>query len=144
MLATGLIDTGAILALLDRNDRWHRACAETFVAVPLPLATSAAVLAELFHLIGDDPRTVAATWGFLRSGAVTVASIGDADVPDLERLMARYQDRPMDFADATLVHLARRESLTTILTIDHDDFETYRIGRRRPFRILPERQRFER
>jgi predicted nucleic acid-binding protein len=54
--------------------------------------------------------------------------------------MARYHDRPMDFADATLVHLANCESLTTILTVDHDDFETYRIGRRQRFRILPERR----
>jgi predicted nucleic acid-binding protein len=45
----------------------------------------------------------------------------------------------MDVADATLVHLARRESLSTIFTIDHDDFETYRIEGRRRFRILPAR-----
>ena len=53
--------------------------------------------------------------------------------------MARYHDRPMDFADATLVHLARRESLSTILTVDHDDFETYRIDGGRTFRIVPAR-----
>lgn len=53
--------------------------------------------------------------------------------------MLRYQDRPMDFADATLVHLARREGLTTVFTIDHNDFETYRIEERRPFRIVPSR-----
>ena len=53
--------------------------------------------------------------------------------------MAMYHDVPMDFADATLVHLALRESLTTILTIDNDDFETYRIDGRRRFRILPGR-----
>jgi predicted nucleic acid-binding protein len=45
----------------------------------------------------------------------------------------------MDFADATLVHIAARESLTTIFTIDHDDFETYRITGRRSFRIVPPR-----
>jgi predicted nucleic acid-binding protein len=55
--------------------------------------------------------------------------------------MARYADRPMDFADATLVHVAGREGLRSILTIDHDDFETYRIGRNAKFRILPERVR---
>jgi predicted nucleic acid-binding protein len=43
----------------------------------------------------------------------------------------------MDFADATLVHLARRESLSTIFTVDHADFETYRIEGRRRFRVLP-------
>ena len=135
----GLADTGALLALLDRSDRWHTRCSEALATLRLPLATSAAVLAELFHLLGDDPREVAAAWGFLRSGAVRVLPIGDADLADLEVLMERYHDRPMDFADATLVHLARRESLTTVFTIDHDDFETYRIEGRRRFRILPAR-----
>ena len=45
----------------------------------------------------------------------------------------------MDFADATLVRIAERESLSLILTIDHDDFETYRIQGRRRFRIVPGR-----
>ena len=53
--------------------------------------------------------------------------------------MKRYRDRPMDYADATLVHVAEREALSTILTIDHDDFETYRIGKKRRFRIVPVR-----
>jgi predicted nucleic acid-binding protein len=53
--------------------------------------------------------------------------------------MTKYRGRPMDFADATLVHLAARESLSLILTIDHDDFETYRIGGRKKFTILPGR-----
>jgi predicted nucleic acid-binding protein len=78
-------------------------------------------------------------WKFLRSGTVTVLPITDEDVPDLERLMLKYRDRPMDFADATLVRLAERESLSTIFTIDHDDFETYRIGAKSRFRILPPR-----
>lgn len=140
MAGSGLIDTGAILALLDRNDRWHDACTEAFATLRLPLVTSAAVLAELFHLVGDRPRDVDAAWSFLRSGAVSVAGIDDADLPVLNALMVRYRDRPMDFADATLVHLAERESLSTVFTVDHNDFETYRIGGRRRFRILPMRR----
>jgi predicted nucleic acid-binding protein len=135
----GLVDTGAMLALIDRGDRWHRPCAEAFATLPLPLATSAAVLAELFHLV-DGPREAAAAWDLLRSGAIRVLPIADEDLPELEALMVRYRDRPMDFADATLVRLARRESLVTIFTVDHDDFETYRIEGRRRFRIVPERQ----
>ncbi len=134
----GLIDTGAILAFLNRHDRWHKSCREAFATLTFPLATSAAVLADFFHLLPgfrDLPRV----WSFLTSGAVTVLPITDEDLPDLEALMGRYQDRPMDFADATLVHLARREALTTIFTIDHDDFETYRIEGKRRFRIVPDR-----
>jgi predicted nucleic acid-binding protein len=32
----------------------------------------------------------------------------------------------MDFADAALVYLAKRESLPVILTVDQSDFATYR------------------
>ena len=51
--------------------------------------------------------------------------------------MSHYWDRPMDFADATLVYLAKREALSTIFTVDLADFETYRIEGRRRFRIVP-------
>ncbi len=66
-----------------------------------------------------------------------MATIEDAELPDVHALMSRYSDRPMDFADATLVHLARRESLDTVFTVDRADFETYRIGGNRRFRIMP-------
>jgi predicted nucleic acid-binding protein len=51
--------------------------------------------------------------------------------------MSRYADRPMDFADATLVHLAARESIETILTVDQTDFSVYRSTGKRRFRVLP-------
>jgi len=43
----------------------------------------------------------------------------------------------MDFVDATLVYLAKREALSTVFTVDRADFETYRIDGRRRFRVLP-------
>jgi hypothetical protein len=134
--AKGLIDTGAIIALVDRRDRWHEACRAALIHLQLPLATSAAVLAELFHVVGPNPREVSAAWAFLRSGAVTVLPIDDDDMAPLQALMDRYADRPMDFADATLVHLAEREALSTVFTVDHADFETYRIGSRGRFRVM--------
>jgi predicted nucleic acid-binding protein len=137
--ASGLIDTGAFLALLDNRDRWHERCVEAYQALHVPLATSAAVLTELYYLAGLRLRRPEAAWGLLRSGLVTVLPIDDVDLPALEELMRRYADRPMDLADATLVHLARREGLSVVFTTDHDDFETYRIDGRRAFRIVPDR-----
>ncbi len=139
MRAHGLIDTGALFALLHEDDRWHPRCVETYGRLPVPWATSIAVLTEFFHLAGRGRRPIATGWEFLRSGALVLLPIGDADLPALEDLMHKYADRPMDFADATLVHLARREQLTLVFTIDHDDFETYRIEGRRRFRIVPDR-----
>ncbi len=133
-----LVDTGAILALLDPSDIWHIPCREALAgAVRLPLVATSAVLTEAFYFAlkkGYRQRI----WEFVR-GSVVMASIANDELPALETLMHRYADRPMDFADATLVHVADREGLRTILTIDHSDFETYRIGRSAKFRILPAR-----
>jgi len=137
MSADGLIDTGAILALLDRTDRWHAVCVEAFRQLRLPLLTSQAVLTELFHLVGDNRKEMESSWKFVRSGALLLAAIEDPELPEIHSLMSRYWDRPMDFADATLVYLARREGLSTVFTVDQADFETYRIDGRRKFRVLP-------
>jgi len=137
MAADALIDTGAILAILRWNDEWHEPCQDAFRQLRAPLLTSEAVLTELFHLIGDTRAELETAWGFVRSGAVVVGAIEDAELPILRSLMLQYWDRPMDFADATLVHLANRESLTTILTVDQADFATYRLARKRRFQVLP-------
>jgi predicted nucleic acid-binding protein len=140
MPANALIDSGAILALLDRTDRWHDICVDAFNQLRLPLLTSEAVLTELFHLVGDARTEMEAAWRFVRSGAVVLGTIEDAELQSVHSLMSRYWDRPMDFADATLVYLAKRESLSAILTVDHADFATYRIEGKRQFRILPVKQ----
>ena len=132
-----LVDTGAVLALLDRSDRWHAICVDTFRQLHLPIITTEAVLTELFHLTGDNRREMEAAWKFVRSGALVLASIEHSELTHLNLLMSRYWDRPMDFADATLVHVAKRESLSTFFTVDHADFNTYRIEGRRKFRVLP-------
>src|SRR5258708_2771835 len=137
MTANALIDTGAILALLDRTDRWHDSCVDAFQQLRLPLLTSEAVLTELFHLVGDTRSEMEAAWRFLRSGALVLGTIEHAELQHVHGLMSRYWDRPMDFADGTLVYLAKREFLSVILTVDHADFATYRIEGKRQFRVLP-------
>ena len=76
-------------------------------------------------------------WKFIRSGAIRLAIIEDSELSGIQTLMLRYWDRPMDFADATLVYLASRENLSTVFTVDRSDFNTYRIEGRKRFRILP-------
>jgi predicted nucleic acid-binding protein len=133
-----LIDTGAALALLDKSDPWHGPCSRALSECALPLVTTPAVLTEVFHFLVGDARRIARGWRFVRSGIFTVMAITDDDARDLERLMIKYADRPMEFADATLVRVAERERLATILTIDRD-FEVYRIGGQRAFRLVPDR-----
>jgi predicted nucleic acid-binding protein len=140
MPPAGLIDTGAIVAIVNADESWHDACLEALASVQMPLLTTEAVLTELFHLIFARSLSLERAWRFVRSGALSIRSMGDSDLSHLRGLMTEYADRPMNFADATLVHLAARESLSLILTVDHDDFETYRIAGRKRFTILPGRK----
>ena len=137
MRTSVLADTGAILALLDRDDRWHKSCSDVFAYLPLPLVTSEAVLTELFYLARNRVRELESAWNFVTSGFLMIPAITEADLPAISTLMKRYRDRPMDFADATLVYLAERESLNTVFSVDVADFQTYRIRGQKRFRILP-------
>ena len=139
MASRALIDTGVLLAHVNLSDRRHTACSAAIAQAPMPLVTTVAVITELFYFAIKTPRLLAPAWRMVSAGWITLAPITDADLPALETLMIRYADRPMDFADATLVHVAGRESIRTILTIDHADFETYRFGRNRVFDIYPRR-----
>jgi predicted nucleic acid-binding protein len=136
-LPVGLIDTGAILALVDSDDEWHEPCVEAYDRNRLPWLTTEAVLTEAFHLVRRNLHDDRAIWTLLRSGAIQMSAIANEELPEIQALMAQYADRPMDFADATLVHLAAREGLNLILTVDHADFSTYRLPARRKFTILP-------
>jgi predicted nucleic acid-binding protein len=137
MAADALIDSGAIVAMLDKTDPWHRLCQDAFRQLHLPLLTSEAVLTEVFPFVVDARHKMETAWEFVRSGALVLGRIEHQELPQIHALMSRYWDRPMDFADATLVHLARRESVSAILTIDHADFTTYRIDGKRQFKVLP-------
>ncbi len=132
-----IVDTGAIIAIVAADQDWHEACLNALASLEMPLLTTEAVLTELFHIIAARNLSLNHTWNFVLSGAIKVYNTDHSDLPAIRGLMHQYRDRPMDFADATLVHLAARESLSLILTVDHDDFETYRIGGRKRFTILP-------
>ena len=86
MAADALIDTGALLALVDRTDRWHRISVNAFEQLRLPLVTSEAVLTELFHLVGDSRHEMEAAWRLVRSGAIVLAAIEDSELSQIHAL----------------------------------------------------------
>jgi predicted nucleic acid-binding protein len=52
-------------------------------------------------------------------------------------LMKKYRDLPMDLADGTLVVLAETNKIKKKFTLDHRDFQFYRISRNQQFNLLP-------
>jgi len=88
-------------------------------------------------MIGDFQPGIESVWQLLHSGLVLLAPIEHSELHRIHALMSKYSDRGMDFADATLVYLAERESIDTIFTVDQRDFSVYRIAGKRRFQLVP-------
>jgi len=132
-----LLDTGALVSLLDRSQSRHREFVEYFTGWDGPVVTSEAVLTEASHLLSRAQRGVETCIDFvLRGGAILVPSSG-ASLARCRQLVRKYEDLPMDYADATLVVLAEELGTNVVFSTDQRDFEIYRIGRRKRFRIVP-------
>jgi predicted nucleic acid-binding protein len=130
-----LLDTGVIVALLDRSERNHAACVEAVTALAAPLVTCEAVIAEACYLLRGVRGATGAVLENVERGVFQVPFRLDAAVGAIRVLMKRYASVPMDLADACLVHLADTLETGAILTLD-SDFGVYRWRRRRSFEFL--------
>jgi predicted nucleic acid-binding protein len=123
---TTLVDTGPIVAFLNRRDRHHGWAVETFATVRPPLLTCEAVLSEAAYLLrrldGGPEKTIE----LLVRGVVATPFRLEAEAPVVKRLLARYGDVPMDLADACLVRLTELHGDCVLLTIDSEFRNVYR------------------
>ena len=132
-----LIDTGPIVALLDRDDRYHSLCIEVLKSMRGGLVTTWPVITECFYLLNFSCEVQDSLWEFIERGGMEIVSPDRAMQIRCRELMKQYHDLPMDLADATLVVLGELLGLTRIFTLDHRDFSVYRLLGKKRFTLLP-------
>ena len=126
-MTTWLLDTGPLIAALNRRDPQHRRCATALAAHAGDLLTTGAVVTEAMHFLGGVPNGAETLAGFLADAPVGIRDcFGTAELQTAARLMQKYSDIPMDFADATLVLLAEETGCSQVLTLDERGFRAYR------------------
>ncbi|MCX6876301.1 MAG: PIN domain-containing protein [Verrucomicrobia bacterium] len=132
-----LVDTGALVALLDRSDPAHGWLREAWSPLIGRFHTTGAVVTEAMHFLHPIPGGAAALTGLLGKVPIHIDdTFSPAQLEAAVALMARYADAPMDFADATLVLLAERLWTPNILTLDERGFRTFRFAGKRHFRLV--------
>lgn len=131
-----LVDAGPLVALLDRRDPEHETCVAALRTLREPLVTVWPAFTEAMYLLGGSWAGQKALWSRLETDAIALAPLDETDAPRMRELMEKYQDLPMDLADAALVRVAERESLNRIFTLDRRHFTIYQPGRRRRFAIV--------
>lgn len=132
-----MLDTGAFVALIDRDEKAHDDCVATLEEWTGPIVTTEAVLTETLYLVGAQWRAQKNCLEFILRGAFQLVPLSVKSLKRAGALMERYRNVPMDFADATLVVLAEELETDRIFTLDRRGFSTYRMNQRKPFRIIP-------
>ena len=132
-----LLDTGAFVALVDRDEKAHVACVAALESWQGPVVTTEAVLTETLYLVGPQWRSQTTCLEFILRGAFQVVPSSLASLKRVSALMEKYRNVPMDFADATLVVLGEELETDWVFTLDRRGFSTYRLGQRKPFQIIP-------
>jgi predicted nucleic acid-binding protein len=125
-----LLDTGPLVALLNRRDRYHGWTTQQWAELEPPFQTCEPVLTEACFLLRESSRGPAAVLELVGRGVVKIAYGVEAEVDALVKLMTRYADVPMSLADACLVRMVERHPRATVLTLDRD-FHVYRSHGRR-------------
>ena len=132
-----LLDTGALVSLLDRSQSRYGEFTRFFERWTGPVVSTEAVLTEASHLLGRVKGGPQACCSFFLEGGAILVSSTPASLRRCRDLMETYRDQPMDFADATLVVLAEELKTQLVLTTDRRDFGIYRIDGKTRFTIKP-------
>jgi uncharacterized protein len=135
-----IVDTGPLVAFLDRAEQHHRWVVQQVEELEPPLLVCEPVLAEAMHLLARFSRGQDALFGLLENGALKIAFRIEEHIPALRKLHQKYRDRPMSLADACIVRMTEIYEQYAVLTLD-SDFMVYRKHGREPLLLIYSAQR---
>lgn len=135
-----VVDTGPLVALLNRRDRHHAWVRKVLDTVEPPIFTCEAVVSEACFLLGRLAGGEDALLELLANRVVTIDFRLHTEIETVRELMRRFATVPMSLADACLVRMSELDVQTTIVTLD-GDFRVYRRNRRQVIpTIMPGRR----
>lgn len=135
-----VIDTGPLVAFLNRRDRHHRWAVDTMAALRPPLLTCEAVVSEACYLVRKLPHGGEAVMEMLARGVVRPVFRLEEEAAAVTALLSKYGDVPMDLADACLVRMTELYAEPVLVTVDTEFRDVYRRhGRKRIPTVLPHR-----
>jgi len=137
-VASALLDTGPVVALINRADAHHPRAVEFFQRFRGQLWSTEAVLTEGAYVLAPSltHQTAALTWLQRSVNAGFLRFEGISDLSQVATLLTKYADLPADFADVSLVWLAQQKRIDKVVTVDERDFAVYKSYAGKPFKNL--------
>lgn len=126
-----IIDSSAIVALLDPREEHHRWARKATAELPPPWVTCEAVIVEAFYLLEELERDRLVR--LLKDGRVQISYNLKEDLNKVLDLMSKYATVPISLADACLVRMTELLPDPLLVTTDAD----FKIYRRQGRRVVP-------
>ncbi len=130
-------DTGAVVALIDADDRHHGRLRALYEARPDAWLLPWAILPEVDYLLASQvgPRAEEAFLDDLAAGRWAVAWGHEADLVRARELHRRHRALRLGLVDGVVMAVAERLGAEAIATLDERDFRAVKLKRTIP--LLP-------
>ncbi len=132
-----LVDTGPIVAILAESDSYHEACVEQLRNIRGPLLTCWPVVTEAAWLLRAYPKAIERLLSSFNGQPFELLPLDESDLPGIAAILAKYKALRIQLADASLLHLANREGIEVVFTLDRGDFEVFRLARGTRLHVVP-------
>jgi predicted nucleic acid-binding protein len=131
-------DTGPLVAIVRSREDAHERCLAALRRLRPPLLTCWPVLTEAAWLLRGEPGGTRSLGRLIESGAVALVELDEPALHWIIAFMERYASIGAQMADAALMHIAEREGIDAVFTLDRRDFSVYRTTDGRALEIFPE------
>lgn len=134
-IRSAVVDTGYLVALLDRSERRHAWARKQAEECSIPWITCEAVITEAWFILRALPKAQDQLLEWIEGELLVIPFSLSDEVQSIRALRAKYRDVPMSLADACLVRLAELLPQSAVVTLDAD-FHIYRKNGSDPIPLI--------
>jgi uncharacterized protein len=132
-----LVDTGPVVAILLESDEHHKACVDQLHHIRGPLLTCWPVITEAAWLLRAYPQAIRRLLSSFHGRPFELVPLGETDLTGIAAILVKYAALGIQLADASLVHLANREGIEMMFTLDRRDFSVLRLAHGKKLHLIP-------
>ena len=130
-----IIDTGPLVAFLNRSDKHHVWAVNQFSQLNPPFFTCESVISEVCFLLRHIYNGPQNTFKLLERELIQIPFSLETEISLIVKLINKYKNVPMSLADASLVRMSEQIADSVICTLDND-FKIYRKEKRKVIPVI--------
>ncbi|HXB64970.1 MAG TPA: PIN domain-containing protein [Solirubrobacteraceae bacterium] len=137
MISLAVVDAGPLYATADADDQDHDASLKALARTDLRLIVPALVVAEATYFVGQRLGAAAESKFLQGIAELDVEGPSREDFERMAELAERYADFPLGGTDASVIALAERLDVSTIVTLDRRHFAAVTPRHCPSFELIP-------